>query len=203
MDLSEIFRQYGTDKDINGYSQLYHILFDHLKDKPLKLLEIGIGTMIVGAPSSMVGYSQPGYKPGGSLRAWRDYFKNGEIYGFDVQPDTQFTEDRIQTRLCDSTQSGDVKRVIEELGDIKFDIIIDDGNHYDQAQLMTLMNFYSYLKDGGIYIIEDIYPGSTLSVNPKIIGQLCNNDPYILVGVKNNMCVIYKKHLNCERVNNF
>ena len=117
MDLAQLFRYYGTDKDINGYSSIYHTLFDHLRDRRIALLEIGIGTLIQGAPSSMVGYSLRNYRPGGSLRAWRDYFTNGTIHGVDVQPDTQFTdEERITTHICDSTDAEQVDLVMASLG---------------------------------------------------------------------------------------
>ena len=33
----------------------------------------GIGTMLPGVHSSMVGFASPGYRPGGSLRSWRDF----------------------------------------------------------------------------------------------------------------------------------
>ena len=52
MDLSDLFIKYGSDKFVNGYTPLYFILFDHLKSLPIKMLEIGIGTMIPGAHSS-------------------------------------------------------------------------------------------------------------------------------------------------------
>lgn len=85
-----------------------------------RILEIGIGTMIPGVHSSMVGYALPHYQPGGSLRAWRDYFPRGSIAGVDVQADTQFTEERITTLLCDSRD----RKIIEILNGRKFDIII-------------------------------------------------------------------------------
>ena len=37
-----------------------------------------------------------------------------------------------------------------------FDIIIDDGNHSFEYQLLTLQNFFPKLKKGGIYVIEDV-----------------------------------------------
>ncbi len=99
-DLCDLFNKYGSDKDRNGYAQVYHTLFHKLCDQPINFLEIGIGTMIPGVASSMQGYALEGYKPGGSLRAWRDYFVNGRIVGVDIQPDTQFTdEQRIETYL--------------------------------------------------------------------------------------------------------
>jgi hypothetical protein len=202
-DLAELFNKYGSDKDRNGYAQLYHTLFDHLKDQPITMLEIGIGTMIEGAHSSMVGYSLENYKPGGSLRAWRDYFCQGRIIGADVQPDTQFSDEpRIETYLCNSIDPSAVVEFMKSFPeDFKFDIIIDDGSHIDMDQFQTLRNFYPYLKEGGIYIIEDIYPSSKISNCPALVGCACNHDPYFFVGLKNNLCVIYKKGLNSKRQN--
>lgn len=203
MDLGQLFRHYGSDKDRTGFTSVYHCLFDQLREKPLRILEIGIGTMIPDVHSSMVGYACPGYSPGGSLRAWRDYFTNSTIYGVDVQEDTQFSnEKRISTYLCDSMDQQKVEEFIRKLGNIKFDIIIDDGSHLPDDQLKTLSNFYPHLNEGGIYAIEDIYSGSPLSNNPKLISQSCHGDPFFFVGLQNNLCIIYKKKL-CRDTNNY
>lgn len=203
LDLSQLFNYFGSDKDRNGYAQCYHTLFDKLRDQEkVRLMEIGIGTMTPGLCSSMVGYSLPGYRPGGSLRAWKEYFPNGEIVGVDIALDTQFEEERIVTHLCDSA-SPEASTVFkrEILNNKKFDIIIDDGWHLDKAQLATLSNFYEMVKDGGFYIIEDIYPGSALSNTPDLIKRVVGNDPFFFVGVKNNICVIYKSPLKSNRAN--
>lgn len=201
-DLCDLFNKYGSDKDRNGYAQVYHTLFHKMRNEPINMLEIGIGTMIPGVHSSMQGYALAGYKPGGSLRAWRDYFVNGRIIGADVQPDTQFSdEERIETYLCNSTSKTEIAELFNKLGDIKFDIIIDDGSHHDMDQINTLRNFYPYVKPGGYYIIEDIYIGSKVTTCPSIVGCCCNHDPYFYVGVKNNICVIHKQHINSKREN--
>jgi hypothetical protein len=75
----------------------------------------------------MLGYALPGYRPGGSLRAWRDYFPRAQVLGMDVQPDTQFTEDRIRTCLCDSTNAEQVSEFFRAHDHLAFDLIIDDG----------------------------------------------------------------------------
>jgi hypothetical protein len=191
-DLASLFNKYGSDKDRNGYSHLYSILFDHLKNNEMNVLEVGIGTMTEGAASSMKGYMPDSYLPGASLRAWRDYFVNSQVYGADVQPDTQFEETRIKTFLCDSTSRDAVNAVIGASG-LKFDIIVDDGWHWDNAQISTLKNFFPYLKEGGIYVIEDIYPGSGLSANPDLIRDTIGPYEYYYVGLKNNQCVIRKR----------
>lgn len=176
MELDALFRKYGSDKDRNGYSPTYHALFKNIRDKEIDFMEIGIGTMIPGVYSSMVGYALPGYAPGGSLRAWRDFFHNGRIVGVDVQPDTQFTEDRIETFLCNTMDSAAACRLFEELEGREFDVILDDGAHHDAHQLDTLKNFYPHVKAGGYYIIEDVYPGSRIlaefyPIIQKIVGD--------------------------------
>jgi hypothetical protein len=161
VDIDELFNHYGTDKEC--YAAMYHALFKHIRHGKLRLLEVGIGTMIPEAPSSMVGSAREGYRPGGSLRAWRDYFPNSDIHGIDVQPDTQFKDERgIDTHLCDSTDGEAVSRLMHGLGGVSFDIIIDDGAHLDMQQLATLTNLFPYVADGGYYIIEDIGPGGEL-----------------------------------------
>src|SRR5690348_3556062 len=121
-DLASLFTMYGSDKTRNGYSPLYETLFRHLRNEPISLCEIGIGTLIEGVPSSMTHFCLPGYRPGGSLRAWRDYFSKGQIYGIDVQKDCLFTEERITTILANSTNRDEVKNA---LGNKVFDIILD------------------------------------------------------------------------------
>lgn len=201
-DLAELFNKYGSDKDCNGYAQLYHTLFDNKRKQAIVMLEIGIGSLIPGVPSSMVGYALEGYKPGGSLRAWRDYFPAGRIIGIDIQSDTQFSnEPRIETYITNSTKSMEVETLMKQLDSPLFDIILDDGSHYDMDQIATLHNCYSYLKPGGIYIIEDINPGSKLTTLPAIINGLCKQDPYFFVGLKSNICVIYKSALKTKRLN--
>lgn len=194
MDLDQLFNHYGSDKTINGYAPIYHSLFKHLRNNPIDLLEIGIGTMIPGVHSSMVGYALDGYKPGGSLRAWRDYFPQGKIIGCDVQPDTQFSEDRITTFLCDSTSKTSVEVAAEIiLVDINFDIIIDDGSHRDEDQLKTLRNMYPLLKTGGYYIVEDIYPNSKMS-GPfhDQVKEICK-DAMFYMNDKKNLLIISKR----------
>ena len=193
MNLGELFDKYGSDKNRNGYTPVYHSLFKHIKNKNINLLEIGIGTMIPGVASSMVGYSLPGYKPGGSLRAWRDFFTKGDISGVDIQKDTQFTENRIKTYLYNSTETASTSKFKKVLGGKTFDIIIDDGSHWDEHQLKTLINFYPLLKDGGIYVIEDVCPGSRiLTTFLKTVREASNND-YLFTTEKKNLVIISKE----------
>ena len=157
--LRQLIDHYGSDKNLNEYTPIYHSIFNNLKTNNINLLEIGIGTMIPEVPSSMVGYGLGDYKPGASLRAFRDFFSNGKIYGGDVQKDCMFEEDRIKTFLFDSMNINECNAA---LNDLTFDIIIDDGLHETQAQLNTFSNLFPRLNSGGYYFIEDIAPHNPL-----------------------------------------
>lgn len=155
-EIDEILDAYASDKHSqNGYGPIYHALFKHLRNQPIALLEIGIGTVLPGVYCSMYGHDLPGYRPGASLRAWRDYFPHGSIHGIDVQPDTMIVDEpRITTALVDSSREDVVKAYLAAKDG--FDVIIDDGAHIPELQVRTLRNFYPSLRSNGLYIIEDV-----------------------------------------------
>jgi hypothetical protein len=191
MDLDELMNKYGSDKTRNGYAPMYHSILKHIRNNPVDLLEIGIGTLIPGVASSMVGYSLPGYSPGGSLRGWRDYFPNGKIVGIDIQPDTQFSEERIETFLSDSS---DKARLDEVLGDRTFDVIIDDGLHYDETQVKTMENLWHRVRPDGYYIIEDITDWSRIPTSMRgNIESIVGNDGLFFLTEKKNVLIASRR----------
>lgn len=141
--LAVIMNRNGTDKLwAHHYEDEYERHFASLRDKPIRLLEIGIGGW---------GSIERG---GESLKSWRDYFPNASIVGLDIE-DKKFLDcDRITT--VKGNQSN-----IELLNDITyvygpFDIVIDDGSHIQSDILTTFKTLFPLLKPGGIYIIEDL-----------------------------------------------
>lgn len=159
MTLTELFTKYGTDKVRNEYVEMYEHILDPKRDTITNICEIGIGTLLPGAPSSMVGFCDPGYAPGGSLRAFRDYCPLANVLGLDIQRDTQFSDERIETGICDSTDGLSVAKFFAHR-QRSFDLIIDDGLHAPWAQFATLVNFQDKVKYLGFYVIEDIHVGS-------------------------------------------
>jgi len=61
--LGDLFNKYGSDKDRNGYSPYYDAIFKNLKQKPISMLEIGIGTMIPGGFFLHGGLCPPRVRP--------------------------------------------------------------------------------------------------------------------------------------------
>lgn len=192
MRLVDIFNQYGTDKGINGYADVYESLFKNIRTKVRNILEVGVGTVDPKVAWSMRAKGSPipdHYRPGGSLRAWRDYFPEAMVYGIDVQPDAVISEDRIVTAICDSGDAKMVKEVVGGWG-VWFDIIIDDGNHHGESQLQTLRSLWQYVNDGGYYVIEDVMPGSPLLLGLKQQLKVVVEDSSMFVTEAKNFVVI-------------
>jgi hypothetical protein len=97
------------------------------------------------------------YRPGNSLRAWKEFFPNAEIYGCDIDPSTMILgEDRITTFVLDQTTFK-----LEDLEKFPlFDIIIDDGLHRDDVNLRTFIILQNKLKSNGLYVVEDLRANS-------------------------------------------
>ncbi|MCB0379750.1 MAG: hypothetical protein KDD24_00745, partial [Flavobacteriales bacterium] len=130
-------------------------MFKKYYDKFDNILEIGIGSIVPNIPSSFHVnlFNRPHYTPGGSLRVWRDFFVNSNVYGVDIDENCMFEEERIKTILCDSRN----KKCLDlNLNNLFFDLIIDDGLHEYDSQKDTFKNLYFRLKENGFYIIEDI-----------------------------------------------
>ena len=151
--LTQLMNGYGSDKG-NGshnYTEYYEKLFAHCKHDIRAVFELGIGTNNPYLPSNM-GIDG---KPGASLRGFRDYFVNAEIYGADIDRDILFKEPRIQTYYCDQRSKDDILTMWNQIN-TEFDVIIDDGLHEFQANLSFLIHSFPFLKRGGFYIVEDI-----------------------------------------------
>ena len=140
-DLCITLKKFGSDKcsDWHNYSTFYEFIFSEDREKDLKIFEVGI-------------YG------GSSVRSWKEYFKNSQIYCGDVNQDYFVNEDRIQSFFCDQDNPEAIREMWENetLKDINFDIIIDDGKHEYTSNINFLENSYHKLKKGGIFIIEDL-----------------------------------------------
>ncbi len=147
--LDDLAIKYDTDKSPHRkkhyYTLKYEKLFGERRNSVKKVLEIGIGY-----PELMGGTH---YVAGASLYMWRDYFPEAQIYGADIKKDTLFQADRITTLYCDQS---DRASLLDLTVYAPFDIIIDDGSHEFNHQLLTLGILLQYLAPGGIYVIEDV-----------------------------------------------
>jgi len=144
--MRDLFDKYDCDKGwAHSYEKVYEKDFKKVKDEPINILELGI------------------YQ-GKSIEVWLEYFSNATIYGIDIfdrlDPNTVpvLQNERVKW-IQGNTQTSDIHAQIkEEWGDVKFDFIIDDGEHTPNANRKSFKNFIPYLKEKGKYYIEDVFP---------------------------------------------
>jgi hypothetical protein len=98
-----------------------------------------------------------GVQGGGSLEMWRTYFGGkARIYGIDSTPDAKRNED-VATKVFigDQADRSFLREVRREVGVL--DIVIDDGGHMANQQIVSFEELYSCLSESGIYLIEDTH----------------------------------------------
>jgi O-methyltransferase len=163
------------------YTPKYHNLLNSLRESTKTVLEIGIGNI----PLMQI-YTGEKYKPGGSLRMWRDYFINAHIYGCDILENVLFNEERITTILLDQSNEASLNNLKNKLGNM--DIIIDDGSHIESHMFLTFKILWDIVNPGGVYIIEDINKNSL-----KLFAKLSeNNIIYEGIDICDNFIAFYK-----------
>lgn len=135
--LTKLGGVYGTDKLLHGYLELYE---QHLPKDVRCLLEIGIAK-------------------GASALMWQAYYPECDLHYIDLfgHPDHVSVhwcrEHFIVPHVCDQSN-------LECLSQIKdqFEVIIDDGSHNSDHQLISFHHlFVNNLKPGGLYIVEDLH----------------------------------------------
>lgn len=189
-ELDKIGRKYNCDKcntqitNIDGnevfipghnYTEIYESIFKKSKDKPVKILEIGMGNY----PSN-----------GNSLRMWCEYFSNIELHIADnnlqnFNCDFEYDSSKVFFHVLDQSNKEQLKTFREKFKLNSFDYIIDDGSHIAEHQILSIQMIFNYLlKDGGIYFIEDLHDPSFTNYVPilfKMINQnhLLDSEPNI------------------------
>ena len=145
-------RKLYMDRNPHNYTNVYNALLGHCKNDIKLVLECGLGTNNPKINSTM----GENYIPGASLYVWRDYFKNAEIYGCDIDTDILFNKSRIKTNYVDQLDRKSIETMFSKIKRDNFDLIIDDGLHAYKAAINFFDISFNYLKPGGLYIIEDV-----------------------------------------------
>jgi 2-polyprenyl-3-methyl-5-hydroxy-6-metoxy-1,4-benzoquinol methylase len=170
MNLKQIFDSHDgrlIDK-WEHYFPIYERYFRKFRDAPCRVLEIGVCH-------------------GGSLQMWKKYFHVGQIVGVDIdQRCLNYAEDRISIVQADQADARSMERIGKDFG--PFDIIIDDGSHVIAHQEISARALWPYLKDGGVYLIEDCHQGY-----PFFVSQNVAFYPWVVVAEKNDPMPVGKR----------
>ena len=151
-DKAEIFRK--TKSKGHGYSKFYKEKLDNLKNKKINILEIG-------------SYA------GASAAALIKYLPQSNVFCFDVNiSNFEYKSKKIHVFGLDiNNQNKSTKvmnRIFNQYGIKEFDIIIDDGSHNLSDIVTAIKLFFKYLKEKGLYIIEDFKYPNYYSYNKNI-----------------------------------
>ena len=133
--LTEIGIKHDTDKaTLHTFTEFYH---DYMvKYTNPRLLEIGI-------------------YHGASLKMWEEFFGSPIIVGLDIEPNKQYESANIKTIVADQRKPEELLKCLEVCNE--YDIIVDDGGHTMQQQLVTIATLFPHLKSGGLYVLEDLH----------------------------------------------
>lgn len=130
-------------KPWHSYIEYYENFFAPFRGS-CKLLEIGVNR-------------------GGSVYLWKNYFKNYEIACVDISnktinelmsPESFINDPNI--RWYWGVDSKDKKFSDANFQENYFDIIVEDGSHLIHDQYFTFLAYYSKLKSGCSYFLEDV-----------------------------------------------
>lgn len=205
-ELDKLFFNHGSDKGgfvkskklkwyPHSYGNIYDNLFFRYKNKKFNFLEVGIGSTDKKIKSSL----PPKSITGASLRSFRDYFNQANIYAIDIDPKTNFKENRINTFTVDQTSSHQVKKFFKKINK-QFFIIIDDGLHDYDANIKFFNIASKYLDKYGFYIIEDVnenrinkFYNYFYKLRSKYRVNIYNIDNYKFIGRSNNIILIQKR----------
>jgi hypothetical protein len=138
--LNELGLKYNTDKaHDHHFCDFYE---KNLKKDVLNLWEIGVLN-------------------GDSLQMWSEYFPQAQITGFDIEDKSQLKlNDNVTVKFLDQGNVEQLKKLANENNDI--DVIVDDGSHIIEHQIITFEILFDTLKSGGQFIIEDLHTSTNL-----------------------------------------
>lgn len=142
MKNSESYKCYLDSKYNSLKHSTYFDVYDHLflkyKNKKITFVEIGVFS-------------------GGSLEMWRNFFgKNARIIGIDINPIAKKWE-KNGFEIFIGNQSDPIfwKNFINKVGNI--DILLDDGGHTFEQQIITVETVLPHVNDGGLVVVEDTH----------------------------------------------
>ena len=149
-ELTLLADKYGADKSPNighQYTPFYYDLLKPHQQTFKKILEFGVG-------NRRILKAIPNYQMGASLRMWRDFFPNAQVYGADIAAGSIFKDERLETFKCDEDHADEIKALIEKIGS-DIDFVVDDASHHISQQLFLFKTLMPLLKKDVIYVCED------------------------------------------------
>ncbi|MDP9094133.1 MAG: class I SAM-dependent methyltransferase [Actinomycetota bacterium] len=120
------------------YFPIYTKHLDRFRGRPVRVLEIGV------------------YRGGGLSMLAHYLGPSARLVGLDVdEAAVRAVHDRFPVILGDQEDPAVLRKLSDEHG--PFDVIIDDGGHTMQQQIVTIETLFPLLQDGGVFLVEDCH----------------------------------------------
>ena len=120
------------------YFPIYSRYFERFRGRQIKVLEIGVFR-------------------GGSIEMWERYFgPEATIVGVDIDPDAVRAAGKGRIIEIGDQSDPDFLRAVNDRHG-PFDIIIDDGGHEMEQQIVTAETLFPLLNEGGVFLVEDCH----------------------------------------------
>lgn len=139
--LQSIGLRHGTDKtdkhhSFNGrsYLDVYERYFSHIRESAKVVVELGV-------------------LHGRSLKTWRDWFVNAEIWGVDLNPGAR-QDYGPRTHVVIGPQD-DPKTLAAVSPSMMIDVVVDDASHLVEPIIGSFKLLWPFIAPGGFYCIED------------------------------------------------
>ena len=172
MNTKELFLKSGDySTKWEKYFEVYDHIFGKFKNKKITFVEVGILN-------------------GGSLQIWKNYFHpDSRIIGIDLNPACKkFEKNGIEIFIGDQSDENFWESFFKKVG--KIDVILDDGGHTNNQQIITTLKSIPNINDDGILMIEDTHTSymrkfsnpnkySFINFTKKIIDDVNFKHPYL------------------------
>jgi len=148
------------------YFDVYDRHFSRFRGREIVMVEIGV-------------------YHGGSLGMWKSYFgPQAQLIGVDINPRAlKFADEQVTVVIGDQSDRGFLRSLRERYP--RIDILLDDGGHSMEQQIVTFEELFDAVADDGVYMVEDTHTsywpqyggglhaeGSFLEYTKRLVDQL-------------------------------
>ena len=138
----EIYKSYLASPYLSlkhsAYFQVYEELLAKYRNQKITFVEVGVLN-------------------GGSLFMWRHFFgPQARIIGIDFNPlAKRWKQEGFEIHIGSQSDPKFWENFFNEVGMV--DVLLDDGGHTNEQQIVTTHQSIPFIRDGGLLIVEDVH----------------------------------------------
>jgi len=143
------------------YFSAYEEMFSRYVEKEITFVEVGV-------------------LHGGSLFMWKEYFgKKARIIGIDLNPKAKELEKHgFEIFIGSQSDKNFWDNFYSKVG--KIDILLDDGGHTNDQQIVTLSETINNINNGGLIVVEDVHTSYMKKFGNPSKYSLINYSKYLI-----------------------